>query len=282
MLTLADFKPFSFPGGERHFQLTDHVGPGPLKAVIRSSDDLMDLILVRQWMRQCQNRDIHMNPHLFLPYVPYARQDRATTAGSPFSLKAFAAIINSLEFQSVSIYEPHSDVAPALLDNCIVRPMLPELVRFVELQTSRLGNGIALAAPDAGAAKRVERAYRACRQGNLEPREPIQILKHRDPATGRLEITGIYGDVENLDVLLVDDICDGGATFVQAAQCLYEEGARSVMLFVAHGIFSKGVDVLRDAGITRIGTTDSYYQPRSSELVFGDRFDNFVSCFRIF
>jgi ribose-phosphate pyrophosphokinase len=55
--------------------------------------------------------------------------------------------------------------------------------------------------------------------------------------------------------LIVDDICDGGATFVALARKLREAGAIEVSLFVTHGIFSKGKDL---EGIDNIYTTGSF------------------------
>jgi ribose-phosphate pyrophosphokinase len=57
-------------------------------------------------------------------------------------------------------------------------------------------------------------------------------------------------------ILIVDDICDGGATFVLLAHKLLELGIKEVNLFVTHGIFSKGLRPLYDAGIKRIFTQD--------------------------
>ena len=42
----------------------------------------------------------------------------------------------------------------------------------------------------------------------------------------------------------MDDICDGGATFVQLAKKLKEQGAESVSLFVTHMIACKGLQAL--------------------------------------
>jgi len=53
-------------------------------------------------------------------------------------------------------------------------------------------------------------------------------------------------NVEGYNILIVDDICDGGATFNQAAQILKEKGAVNLYLYVTHGIFIKGLDLLQE------------------------------------
>jgi ribose-phosphate pyrophosphokinase len=48
----------------------------------------------------------------------------------------------------------------------------------------------------------------------------------------------VHGDVENEECLIVDDICDGGRTFLEIAKILKARGASSIELYVTHGIFS--------------------------------------------
>lgn len=253
-MNLKDFKSFTFPGGERHFQIAS---PPPISdylvAHLRNSDDIMSLMLVTSYLKE-HNRQ---PPNLYLPYIPYARQDRATTEGSPFSLKVFAGMLNSLEYQKVHVYEPHSDVAPALINNCRVVYMDNAVKQFMEDSH----DDFTLVAPDASAAKRVLR---------ITDKPYIQVLKRRDPETGRLKVENIYGVVAGRSCLIVDDICDGGATFIPVAEWLRDCGAKSVSLFVAHGIFSKGFEPLERAGISRFGTTDSFYEHsnRTNLLVY--------------
>jgi ribose-phosphate pyrophosphokinase len=61
-------------------------------------------------------------------------------------------------------------------------------------------------------------------------------------------------NLKNKSVLIVDDICDGGRTFIEAAKLLYIEGVNNVYLYVTHGLFTKGIQILYDAGIKRIFT----------------------------
>ena len=66
--------------------------------------------------------------------------------------------------------------------------------------------------------------------------------------------------LSNRRILIVDDICDGGATFVGLAKELRAAGAKKVYLYVTHGIFSKGLPL---EGIDKVFTTDSYFNPES-------------------
>jgi ribose-phosphate pyrophosphokinase len=60
-----------------------------------------------------------------------------------------------------------------------------------------------------------------------------------------------------LPTYIMDDICDGGATFIKCAEALKAQGVKDIRLFVYHGFFTKGLDALFEAGIKEIYTTNS-------------------------
>ena len=112
-------------------------------------------------------------------------------------------------------------------------------------------NPITLVSPDKGAFSKVKAL--ATTLGGIPF---IKADKVRDPETGDLSGFSYEGSVQGLDLLIVDDICDGGGTFVGLAKILKEGGAKSISLYVSHGIFSKGLKVL-DGAIDAVYTTDS-------------------------
>jgi ribose-phosphate pyrophosphokinase len=231
---------FSFPGGERHVRLPASVsGCGDsvwtLTAHLYSTDGVVDLLLLTDALRRAATEATAI--HLCMPYVPYARQDRVALAGEPLSAAVFCRLINSLAFDSVTIADPHSDVVPALLERVRV---LPAAHYVKTLRTSALGHlaDIALVAPDTGARKRVELVAKAIAA-------PVAYAtKARDPVTGALSGAEIAGDLPDLPLLVVDDICDGGGTFVALAQVIRAVSAQPLYLYVTHGLFTKGLDPL--------------------------------------
>jgi ribose-phosphate pyrophosphokinase len=174
------------------------------------------------------------NTTLILPYLPNARADRVFTLGQPLAVKVTCDIINSFNFKEVSITDPHSDVGPALLNNCVV-------YHQAHLVTGWMDNDFTLVAPDIGAAKKV--FFLAQR---LNHREFVQGLKIRDIPTGEIIKCDIQRGVpiEGKNLLIADDICDGGDSFIYLAKKLKEEGAGKVGLYISHGIFSKGLGPL--------------------------------------
>ena len=108
-----------------------------------------------------------------------------------------------------------------------------------------------LISPDAGAYKKTERLATALGV-------PVVVAtKYRSVVDGSLAAPDVLGDVRGKVCVIVDDICDGGGTFLNLAESLTAAGAAECHLFVSHGIFSKGYDALL-ARFASIGTTNAF------------------------
>jgi len=249
---------FKFNAGEVQVKIPDpYMVQGNSRATItariHNSDHLMQLIMVTDAVKRLSPL-IQMT--LVLPYLPYSRQDRVANMGEALSAKVFADMINALNFKKVFTYDAHSDVSVACLDNCESYPqtmVLDDLIGFDEMQD------YTLISPDAGAAKKTLKV--AQHYGGLKV---INCDKSRDTQTG--EITGTYVNwgysMRGMKLLIVDDICDGGMTFIKIAEAVKRFKPESIDLYVTHGIFSHGLHCLLEAGIGQVYTTDSFDQPR--------------------
>ena len=241
---------FTFPGGEVQVKVPNLNLLYPslcvdVIATIKSSDDVMALLLTMDVIRDTYPHS--KGYHLELKYFPYARQDRRCQTGEALSVKVFANLINSLEFCSVTVWDIHNEDTLTLIKNCIHTPQNLLAINLIEEYNT-------LVAPDKGALPKLK-VY-------SESKNIITGRKVRDPATG--EITGTEVDIlEGIDksqpILIVDDICDGGRTFIELAKVLRKEGFSKVDLYVTHGIFSKGLGVFEGL-VDNIFTTDSFYQ----------------------
>lgn len=229
--TLA-LKTWDFPAGERGCSVTGDawVDPIVIKCNFTSSTDIIDILLVNDTIRH----NFVNKVHLVIPYFPFARQDRRVNAGDPHSMKVIANVINSCKFDSVIVNDPHSDVVEALVDNLVIIPQ--EETAYTLLKDEKID---ILLAPDAGASKKI---YKLAAILN----KPVIIAnKERELSTGRV-IRSIISDFDRFQlqdkhVWIVDDICDGGASFLELAKVLH--GHASLNLYVTHGIFSKGKEV---------------------------------------
>ena len=247
-----------FPGGELNVKLpASGIGLNvvTLKGSITSSDSLIELALLVDAIRR-----VSFNPtiSLILPYMPYARQDRVCNTGEALSIKVAADIINSLYLDEVITYDNHSDVATALLDNCTDVPIHKIQSLVDAIKESKYDY---IVSPDAGAVKKIQKLAQVV---NLPI---IKADKVREVSTGEILATEIHTkDIENARVLIVDDICDGGRTFIELARVLRSSNVATVDLYVTHGIFSKGVQVLLDEGIENVITTTSIPKQDTTQL----------------
>lgn len=225
-------------------------------------DNLFNIGQVLNLVRSLNSR---VKTTLLLPYVPYARADRHMVDRDSFGLQVFANILNSYNLDKVIVIDPHSEVAPALINNCKVISQA-DVIATDPVTSWFCTSNIVLVAPDAGSLKKIGKI------SSLLKRDVVVLGKDRDVATGHITNTRILGDssvVSGRDCVIVDDICDGGGTFIAAAAALYGAGASSVKLFVTHGIFSRGLATLKQAGIVGIITTDSVLKqcPETADAV---------------
>jgi len=248
------FEIFTFSGGEPHIKIQTSLSENASVMIshrIQSFNDLGVLLVTVDALRRMSVRDIS----LFLPYFPGARQDRVMVPGEPLTTKVYADIINNLALKKVIILDPHSDVTPALLNKCVVITNLD----FAQAITTDIKD-ITLVSPDAGAAKKV---HFLAGKLNLPY---ISCSKKRDVATGRLSGFQVHSDdLKGQDLLIIDDICDGGRTFLGLAEALQKKNAGKIYLAVTHGIFSKGTQTLLGHFET-IFTTDSWRRTSNDSL----------------
>lgn len=253
------FEQGQFPDGAVWLRITQHL-PDSVRVMrirARAMRDMNDLMLLAQLVDAVTHVCDVSFRHLELPWLPYARQDRHLCAGDSFALRVFAKYLNGIGFDRILVLDPHSEAAAAAVDNLVAIPQYRCVLQHTALREALRAGQLLAVAPDAGALKKIHEVVQASGAG-----EYATMTKRRDVTTGAL--TGfalLSGEVAGRDVLIVDDICDGGGTFVGAANVLRQAGARSVALYVTHGLFSKGVAPLLEGGIDVIYTTTSLASP---------------------
>ena len=251
------FEAFTFNGGEPHIKIkenfenlsgdllsntkTDEV---LITTRIRSFNDLGFLLVATDALKRMGVTKIS----LLLPYFPAARQDRVMVKGEGLTVKIYADIINAAHYESVIILDPHSEVTPALLQRVQVINNHPFVQKAIAKERDYL-----LISPDGGALKKV---YKLAQYLNGQP--VIECSKMRDVKTGQLSGFKVFAeDLQGKTCVLVDDICDGGGTFLGLAKALKAKNAGKLILVVTHGIFSKGLAELATV-FSDIYCTDSF------------------------
>lgn len=245
-----------FSGGERHVQLGafQNAFQYILRADLRSSDDVFDLLLTAdalvQKFEECEL-------YIEIPYLPYARQDRVCAPGQAFSLKVLAGILSQIQnVKKIAIWDCHSAVGVELTGalNIAAQDIIKANNRLIALI---MDLDSVIICPDKGAVNRTQNIVTAFEK-DFQPNPIVYCEKMRDPSTGQITHTSVKVDsLEGRTAIITDDICDGGYTFIKVAEQLKAKGASKVILFVTHGIFSKGLDVF-DGLIDHVFTTDSF------------------------
>lgn len=196
---------------------------------------------------------------LDMPYIPNARQDRVKNPDDVFTLKYFAELINSLNFTEVKVLDAHSYVSLALIDRvkeCTPQKYIEKVIDHIE---QKCGKKPLMFYPDEGAGKRYT---------GMITLPYCFGIKKRDWATGEikgLSVAGEIGLIEGSDVLIVDDICSYGGTFIRSAEALAALGAENIYIFVSHCESSALKGKLCECShIKHIYTTDSIFKEKEN------------------
>jgi ribose-phosphate pyrophosphokinase len=184
------------------------------------------------------------SPTLYVCFLPYGRQDKEISNEACFGLEILIRILAVSNISRLITGDVHSDKFMSLCKayNLECANIIPvkEIAFAQEDSQSEV-----VCFPDKGAFARYER-YFECPMVYCE--------KIRDQATSEilsLELRS-HIDLTGKNVIIVDDIIDGGATFISVAKLLLSKKAEKVSLYGTHAICSKGVDILHDAGIEAI------------------------------
>jgi ribose-phosphate pyrophosphokinase len=239
-----------FPGGEIWIELDVPFGVKSVRLNSRcnNSNDFMRIIMTIDALRRRGVDKIE----LFIPYFPYSRQDRVCSPGEAFSVKVICEMLKNLNLYNIITYDIHSGVPAVLLDNLQNYQNHREVLDFIEYLKLPNPNYV-LVCPDAGAVKRTQAIFTAF--PNMF--ESI-IYCHKERVDGRVNVKEIYNNIAGMTAFVVDDICDGGATFEAIGKRLQERHVKESYLFVSHGIFSKSTYELAKY-YKKIGTTNSIH-----------------------
>jgi len=232
----GSYKMFTYPGGEMQVRLTEdtlhrlrEADVITVWAYLRGPGHIMELALLTDAL---QNANKYATYNLVLPYLPYARADRRFVDGDCYGLKVFGQTINRFAYDNVVTVDAHSAAAKRQVNNLIdIHPG-----EFVAKALAQLGDAL-IVFPDEGASTRYAGMFS----------KTVRCKKVRDSGSGLITTIEVP-PIEPLSnrALVVDDICDGGATFTAIGKNIKANyPGLSLNLYVTHGIFSQGLDKLK-------------------------------------
>ncbi len=211
-----------------------------------TNDNLMELLITCDALRRSSARRI--TP--VIPYFGYARQDRKSGPRTPISAKLVANLITTAGANRVLTMDLHAGQIQGFfdipVDNLTVAPLFSH-----DIEQRFAGRSPMIVSPDVGG---VLRARIIARRLNAD----LAIIDKRRERAGVSEVMNIIGEVEGRDCILVDDIVDSGGTLCNAAEALLANGAKSVEVYVSHGVLSGGaVARIAASPIEMLTITDS-------------------------
>lgn len=242
----------SFSAGELKIKLTPFNAEVPviIKWKYESDRELFTIACIKDFYK-------NNNCTLVVDYFPHARQDRVKNPEDVFTLKVFCKMLNDMNFDKVICLDVHSNVTPALVNNLQVDS--PK-VHIENVLTTIGTENLTLFFPDEGAQKRYGEIFKNIPQAFG--------IKKRNWETQKIEDYMVVG-TENITgkrVLIIDDICSYGNTFVKAAESLKKIGSKEIYLYVSHceDAISKG-NVFTSGYFDGIFTTNSLIRSASTE-----------------
>jgi ribose-phosphate pyrophosphokinase len=210
---------------------------------------------------------------LYIPYLPNARMDRTKNDKEIFTLKHSNDLINYLGYENVYLNNPHSAVSLATLNNAKEgyiedvnaymqngevlhnNDIIRHLIKKLKLDRDK----DVIYFPDKGCKQKYENVDFGLRTLSGD--------KIRDWATGEINGLEIIGKIPEkpFNVLMIDDICSFGGTFLHSAKKLREiVNLQKIHLFVTHleNSVEKG-ELIKSGLVEKIWTTDSIYTGNS-------------------
>lgn len=192
------------------------------------NDRLMELLLMIDAARRASAKEITA----VMPYFGYARQDRKEQPRVPISAAVVANMIRAAGVDRILTVDIHAEQLQGFVqypwDN-----MYASYILIPELKKRKFKNTV-VASPDRNGVARAT-SYAAF----LGIKDIAIVYKKRDlNINNKSEAFAMIGEVKGKDVLIVDDMLDSGGTMFNAADHLFDNGAKSIRVVVSHGLFS--------------------------------------------
>ena len=231
---------------------------------------------------------------LRMKYLPNARMDRVKKDEEVFTLKHFAAFINSLNFNKVILYDPHSDVSPAIFNNAKINVSIELLIKQ-SVRNAMNADGdddreLVIYFPDAGAQKRYADFFNDPWYKEYCDLSIMHGAKLRDWNTGKIQgiticnrdgiAVGPDFSFNGRKVLMIDDIISYGGTLAYSADKLKELCAGDIYAYATHTENSvldeeKGTLLkrLKSGVVKKIYTTNSIFRGDGKNEIVKRYFD---------
>ena len=216
-----------------------------VQSTFPNSDNLMELLLMIDAAKRASARSICA----VVPYFGWARQDRKSKPRVSIGAKLVADLLSVAGIDRLMTMDLHADQEQGFF-NVRVDHLYASTVMLPYIQSLNLPN-LCIATPDVGGSKRAASyaKYLGC---------PMVLCNKSRKKANEVDSMQIIGEVEGMDVILVDDIVDTAGTITKAADLIMAGGANSVRAIASHCIMSGPADQrVDDSALVEMVFTDS-------------------------
>ena len=226
-----------------------------IQSTFPNADNLMELLLMIDAAKRASAKSIVA----VIPYFGWARQDRKDKPRVAIAAKLIADMLSTAGINRLITMDLHADQIQGFLDVPVDHLYASRV--FIDYMRDMNLDNLVLATPDVGGTKRAS-AYAKF----LEV--PMVICYKLRKKANVISDMQVLGDVEGMDVLLVDDIVDTAGTITKAAELMMNNGAKSVRAIASHAVMSDpATQRVNDSCLTELIFTDSIPYTKKSEKV---------------
>lgn len=258
-----DFLPLfaKFPDGEISIDFSglDFSAPSFLiiQSFFKSSDAIVELLLAIDTISRNSSKPIN----ILLSYLSYSRQDREISNTMPISAKVIADLLSHQNVATISIVDLHSSQIQGFFSKPCFNILLQDFFFEHIKKNFDLSQSIIVSA-DIGGAKNARQIANKLGINSA-------IVEKVRPKAGHSIAMSIIGNVTDKNCILIDDIIDTAGTLCNAADILMEGGAKSVVAYASHGLFSNpAFERVEQSHITKIFISNTLpLQCSSSKIV---------------
>src|SRR4026208_159833 len=241
--------PERFADGEFNFQIDENVRGGDVFIVQPTCPPtdahLMELLVMLDAFRRPSADRITA----VIPYYGYGRSDKKDRPRVPISAKLVANLIAVAGTDRLLTIDLHAAQIQGFFD--IPVDHLYAAPGFINYYQEHVMADLTVVAPDTGGAERA-RAYAKRLDAELA------LCDKRREKANVAEVTNVVGDVRGRTCLIVDDMCDAGASLTKVARALKDAGAERVHACFTHGVLSgRACEQLRESDIEKIIVTNT-------------------------
>ena len=195
-----------------------------------------------------------------MPYFGYGRQDRKDQPRVPISSRVMVDILTALGTNRIITLDLHSTqiqgFANIPFDNLYSRTIIHEAIK----DENFISENTVVLAPDIGSVK-MSQSYAKTLGMHFA------LIDKRRFAPNQAEVNHLIGELQDMDVLIIDDMIDTAGTTVNAANAAISKGAKSVTAVATHGVLSgPAIEKLSDSNIRKVIITDTIQIPENKKI----------------